>query len=508
MHRTESSAFASRLALCAADALAASRQGVRPSTLAGCLIIFLISDQVLLWNFLGLATPFITLSALLSMAVGPLLLVVRSARSSERLRWKLLGICFAVSLTVYVLGGEGRIFYANTDWQVRGAVLRDLVNYPWPFAYDGPDPKILRLPLGMYLMPAWIGKHFGFAAAEVAQLLQNSALLTAVLALGSTLFATARSRLVALAVFLGFSGMDVIGALLGGHPIYGHIERWNIYQFSSHVTQAFWVPQHALAGWIGALFYLLWRDNKAPAVLMLCVVPLLALMSPLAFIGLLPFAAHAALSVVFRRELRVRDITLPLLAVLISLPSLAYLTAAADTVGGNVEAPPIFKYLLFELLEVAPFLVGVRLAARGDRFGGVTFVIVTVVLLLAPLGKIGEAVDLVMRASIPALAILSMLVADLLAAPANAAARRGYRVALAAFLIGLATPATEIGRAIFNPPSPAPLCSYLGVVPGGAATYVARLSRIPAWIRPVRPPLIRPNDPKRCWDGDWPEPVT
>lgn len=502
------SAFATGVALPARDDLGTTGHGIRPATLAGALVSFLVFDQVLLWHFLGLVPPIIVMSALVALPVAFWPLRRHIAVTSAKLPWKLLGICFSVSMVVYILGGEGRLFYANTDWQVRGAVLRDLVNYPWPVVYDGADPKILRLPLGMYLIPAWIGKLYGFPAAEIAELLQNSLLLTAVLALGSTLFTGTRARLIALGVFLGFSGMDVVGALLSGQPIYGHIEQWNVYQFSSHITQAFWVPQHALAGWIGALCYLLWRDDKAPAALLFCVVPLSALMSPLAFIGLLPFAAHAAVTVVFRRELRFRELVLPVIAVLLSLPSLAYLMAAADTVGAHLEPPVILQYFAIELLEIVPFLVGLKLARREDRFGRATFAIIAIMLLLAPLGKIGEGIDFVMRVSIPALAILSLLVADMFSGPVDAPARRGRRIVLGAFLIGLATPATEIGRAIFYPPSPAPLCSYLGVVPGGATAYVAPLSRMPAWIRPIAPIMVRPHDPKQCWDGSWPKPVT
>lgn len=502
------SAFATGVALRARDDLGTTRHGIRPATLAGVLVSFLVFNQVLLWHFLGLVPPIIVMSALVALPVAFWPLRRHIAVTSAKLPWQLLGICFAVSLVVYILGGEGRLFYANMDWQVRGAVLRDLVNYPWPVVYDGADPKILRLPLGMYLIPAWIGKHYGFPAAEVAELLQNSLLLTAVLALGSTLFTGTRARLIALGVFLGFSGMDVIGALLTGYPIYSHIEQWNVYQFSSHITQAFWVPQHALAGWIGALCYLLWRDDKAPPALLFCVVPLSALLSPLAFMGLLPFAAHAGVSVLARHELRVRDLALPVLAVLIALPSLIYLTSAADTVGGRFDAPQILQYLSIELLEIVPFLVGLKLATRTDRFGRTTFAIVAIILLLAPLGKVGRGIDFVMRVSIPALAILSVLIADLFSTPPDASGRRGRRIVLGAFLIGLATPATEIGRAIFFPRSPAPLCSYLGVVPGGATDYVAPLSRIPAWIRPNEPVMVRPRDPKQCWDGPWPKPVT
>jgi hypothetical protein len=75
------------------------------------------------------------------------------------------------------------------------------------------------------------------------------------------------------------------------------------------------------------------------------------------------------------------------------------------------------------------------------------------------------------------------------------------------FAVGLATPAGEIARAVMWPRSPQVVCSYLGVVPGGATTYVAPLRALPEVIRP-RAGLVDRHDPATCWQGRWPDAAT
>jgi hypothetical protein len=50
------------------------------------------------------------------------------------------------------------------------------------------------------------------------------------------------------------------------------------------------------------------------------------------------------------------------------------------------------------------------------------------------------------------------------------------------------------------------LCSYFGVVPGGADTYVTPFATVPALIAPHQPAQVRPVDPPNCYSGPWPDP--
>lgn len=468
--------------------------------------------QLLFFAFLGYSTLFMAVAGL---GLGLVAHAVRQAPgwdSETRISLRLVSAAALISLAIFILGGEGRFFYANSDWTVRNAVLRDLVTYPWPFVYEAPDGDLmLRLPISMYLAPALFGKLFGFYAAELAMLAQNSLLLTLIFALGAALYSSTRNRMIALAVFIGFSGMDIIGQVLTKRSPMLHLEQWAGPQYSAHLTQAFWVPQHAMAGWVFAVLYLLWVEKRAPRVAMFATAPLLALFSPLALIGCLPFAAYAGIAGLRDRSLSKRDILLPLIVVLIAVPSLLYLTAAGGSVGGGASKLRLGAYMSFIVFEIGLYLYAIFLMRNSIGFGRVTTAITVVLLLLFPFGQIGSAVDFVMRASIPALAIFSLMIASLFMGPHERVDKnlsKARFAALTAFSIGLATPLGEIARAIAYPASPEMQCSYMGIVPGGAPTYVARLDRMHSLVAPVNPISVTPIDPPKCWEGAWPDAVT
>lgn len=480
---------------------------VAPGTLVALLGGWLAFDNILLWRFLGLISTGVT--ALLALLV--VALAVSAARRmpgrGDGPTLRLLAIATGIALVLFILGGEGRFFYATTDWQVRGAVLRDMALNPWPFAYDvSPAPQMLRAPLGMYLAPAAVGQLGGQYAAELALLVQNSLILALLFALGATLFRSPRARWIALAIFIGFSGLDAMGQVLAGQPISWNAERWSVAVYSSHVSQLFWTPPHCLAGWVGALLYLLWRDERLSLAGFLTPLPLLALWSPLSLIGLMPFAAHAGIESLRQRSLRPAAVLAPAAATLVALPALLYLATGSDAVGGSAAALPFHQYVAFEICEVGLYLLPLWFIARNDRFGGATLAIVTLVLLVVPYGQVGQSNDFTMRASIPALAILAIAIADRLAQPPLPGTRLWRNLLIVSLAIGAITPAFEVWRAITLPRAPHISCSYFGVVPGGYMTYVAPLSRARPLIAPRNPAMVRPDDRQPCWDGPWPGP--
>lgn len=493
------------------------RRGICPALLCAGIFAALGLDQLLLWRFLGFERGWLYVAgAGGTLAAAGLAWRMAAGIGLARPATRDLAVCFAVALLLYVLGGEGRLFYANTDWQVRDAVMGDLIGNRWPFAYPG--AFVLRAPLGMYLAPALAGKAFGPAAADWALLLQNAGLLAIVFALASRLFPTGRARLAALLVFVAFSGLDIVGQLLidraTGARLPDHLETWAIVQYSSHVTQAFWVPQHALAGWIAAALFLLWKDARLPPGVFLGAVPLLGLWSPLAMMGALPFAALAGGHALAARTLRPADVILPLLTTLLAVPGLLYLAAGSDGVGIHLVAVPFGRWLLFELVETAPFLAAVAVLGSRDRASSATLLIVTACLLFMPFVQVGDSVDFTMRASIPALAILSVMVADALrlVTPGCSRARRGWRALLILSLaIGSVTGLFEIRRSLAYRPSPWTQCSLLGVWDryyGGAraATYLAPLASFAAPIRPVAPAKVAAVQPAHCWARRWATP--
>jgi hypothetical protein len=117
-----------------------------------------------------------------------------------------------------------------------------------------------------------------------------------------------------------------------------------------------------------------------------------------------------------------------------------------------------------------------------------------------------------MRASIPPLAILSVIGVDaLLRAWPDAAMRAQARILVAVLLVGAATGAMEIRRALIYRPSPPPLCSLPGMwtrqtgLPiAGRSTYMAPIASLPGWMRSDPVALSDPaRDPARCWSRNW-----
>jgi hypothetical protein len=482
---------------------------LRTSVPAEGLAIFVVAvlalQQLLLWSFLGLASWLLLAGAVAFALLGLALHRLGCLTIRAAVDVRLIAACFVISLLIFVLGGEGRFFYANTDWQVRNAVLHDLVTYPWPFAYSlKGEVDILRAPLGLYLVPALVGKAGGLRAAELTMLVQSALLLTCILAMGSSLFETRRERVVSLLVFLIFSGMDVLGMTWAGGRLGMHLEGWGPLQYSSDITLAFWVPMHALAGWIGAVLFLLWRTDRLSLTGLLTPLPLLALLSPLALIGMVPFAAFAGIIVLRSRALRVADVALPLASLLLSVPSLLYLASGSGAVGLQETELSFEQWALFEALEVIPYMLAALLVSRSSRFGSFTPLLVVLVLLVLPFAQIGSSGDLTMRASIPALAILSLLVAEFLMKPQSGVEARMIRgIATAALVIGSLTPLTEIIHAVERPRQPPSSCSFFGVVPGGTPTYDTQLARMARPVAPSSPALVSPKDPPSCRQISW-----
>jgi len=462
-------------------------------------------SQLLLWRFLDIAS--IWAYALGSMVIAGLCLFISriiSDAGGARISLVTLLTCFLVTLGLLLLSGEGRFFYANLDWQVRFAVLRDLGTNPWPFVYTArPEPDLLRAPIGMFLVPALIFKMLGGRAADIALLVQNTTLIALLLALGSLLFADRRSRLIGLAVFVLFSGMDALGDWLQQGMLTGHLEDWAGIQYSSTITLLFWVPQHAIAGWVGTVGYMLWREGRAPLAPWLALLPLTALWSPLGLMGAMPFVALAGVRTLIARSLRLQDFMVPGASLFICIPTLIYLGAAAEDVGLRLQPIPFVKWWMFQSLETLPYLVPLALVASVTRFGQDSLWLAFVWLMLIPFVQIGWSIDFMMRGSITALALVTVMVGDHLA-------QRGemQRWLLIVLAIGSLTGLAEIRRALLYPAAPEVRCTFFkawdqtfAAFPKGS--YLAPVDKVPSLIRPAHPARASASEPARCWDAVW-----
>ncbi|GAO56026.1 hypothetical protein [Novosphingobium sp. MD-1] len=481
--------------------------------LLGMFAGWLAADLVLLSAFLGFTSPL--LLGLQALASSLLVFgLTRGARQIGPIPLRRIGLCVAIAFVLLLLGGEGRLFYANIDWQVRDAVLRDMAIHPWPFAYlyQG-EPFLLRAPIGMYLLPAIAWKAWGETAGGLTLLIQNALLLGGLLALASPLFDSRRGRWIALIVALCFGGLDIVGNAIVGPRFIDHLEGWLPgFQFSSFITLAFWVPQHALAGWLCGLLFLLWRVGKLDIGVFLAVVPLTALWSPLSMIGALPWAALAGVEALRQGTLSWRSLVLPLGASVLSLPALAYLGMAGDNVGIRLYAYDFPRYALFEALETLPWLVPVMAASPQSRFGRHAATLAGVVMLVIPQAQIGWSIDLMMRGAIPSQTVLAVLVAEILAAsPGWKTAGRHWWLA-GALALAACTGVSEINRAFRFAPVGHGRCSFFKAWDQGFArypkgSYLAPLGKVPPRLLGQHVSIVPVVEPDACWEGVWRRPV-
>ena len=366
-----------------------------------------------------------------------------------------LALIVVVALAWTALAGIGHFFFANADWITRDAVLRDLVETPWPPMYDtdGGQAVILRAPIGYYLPSAAAGAWLGLPCADFLLYLWTASGFALVLLTAASLFRTRRERVLACMLMLGFGGLDLVGvaATTGALPKLGqHIEWWaSFVQYSSNSTLLFWVPNHALPAWLGILMALRhWRTPDL-ARLSLMLAAAITLWSPLSAIGLVPFYL---VGLNWRRD------TGKLLAIRTGLPFLAlaglvgrYITMDTQAIprGWAIDmfppGPAFWMYYAgFCLVEFGVLaLLLTRLKAFDLRVA-----LAVVILLLLPYYYFGNGNDLVMRASIAALTVLAMAAVRPLANGDRSVARALLALVL---IVGALGAAQEPERALMTP---------------------------------------------------------
>jgi hypothetical protein len=237
--------------------------------------------------------------------------------------------------------------------------------------------------------------------------------------------------------------------------ITSHKQWWaGIYQYSSDSTLLFWVPNHALPGWLSIALIYRCRDEPRFLAIAAWLGALTLLWAPLVSIGLLPFFAALAWRSLRRGSWRNLFSVCNLAAgPLVAVGTVVYVTIAAATIPGPNLAPlpllpQVMVYFSFILIEFA-VLCYLLIRDFKDGIEPLFFGVAVVVLMVLPLFKYGPNNDLVMRGSIPALAAVMFAVVDGWARPARFL--KPSALLTIVLLIGTDTPVSEITRALLWP---------------------------------------------------------
>ncbi len=455
---------------------------------------------------------------------GALALVLQSRPSGdanfldEPTDFRLLAGLVGFSAFLLVAGGALHFVYAPSDWRTRDAVLADVSRAWLPFVYDDAAGQYaLRAPLGMYMLPGLVGRLSGLGAAHVTLWLQNSVMLGAILYVFARLGHGWRHA----GLMLAFSGCAALGVLiywlLSDRTLLDHMVRygmdsWNPYfQYSGSLVQMFWVPNHALPGWWLAALMILQARRQIDRATIGATIGAAMFWSPLA---ILPAVAWVALQALLslRESLTSRRLwTLGAVAPCF-LPAAYYMVVGAGSIEHGVAATkPMFAviYLVFVIAALAPaaYVLAYHEHLRPDLRRPLVFSVV--VLLLLPMFSFGPSNDLVMRGSIPALAVLAFCFADVILAPQSRAGR-AFRAGVALAILCLPSALYELARPAFRARYDISDCSLFEAnaamgMTGISANYVAARSEIPGWLMDLSTAPVRASQARACWsDGGEP----
>ena len=329
--------------------------------------------------------------------------------------------CIAVCL----LAGVGGFGYQDGDYYKHNAILADLFRRDWPVAYaiergGTKHPVALVYYFAYYLPPALIGKLAGWEALRYSMVLWTSGGMF-LMSLWCLRFA--KGALWAPLAFLAFGGFDVVGMLLGLKVFdwmpeiwdeHRQMEWWAGFSFGtipSHSSQLFWAPQHALPGWLitAALFHRIRSGTLDGCLFLAALAPL---WSPLVALGLLPLGLAGLLTSRGKGAFSRSNLA--------ALPPLIVggLFFAARGIPG-IPFPPVpfgwndnvpLKLVVTFILEILPWALLLLVSSKASPKVSLKIVL-TCVLFLAvlPLWRVGTFNDLMMRASLPALTLLSLL---------------------------------------------------------------------------------------------------
>jgi hypothetical protein len=400
--------------------------------------------------------------------------------------WRSWPFLLLAALAVWI-SGVLPPFAQNSDWFKHYALFNLMVDQQWPPAVMTEQGiGTLRYSLSYYVVPSIVAKFGGMnlLGPSIFAWTTLGLYLALMLALGAKNLPTS-SRFILAAVFLFFSGADIIGTGFTHAPpaVPLHFEWWASFgQFSSNITSIIWTPQHMLAGWIATFLLLRYPERSVQASGVLAAA--VAVWSPFCVIGIIPVFAWVLYRVGWRHLLTWMNL---LIAPVLLIAGVAFLT------NGSAGIPSTFIWNhpgfvasvwgLFLFLEFGAIALSLLLLRPRDA--GLIGVASLSLLLLA-LTNVGAYNDLMMRGSLPALSILAVLSSISIVHAPNTLRKVPLIICL---VFGLITPFGEIMRGFTAPhysntsqfllkqvildPTPALAPQY--IVPG----YSGPLTRIP-----------------------------
>lgn len=386
----------------------------------------------------------------------------------QRIHWNIENIlsflsCLILIFVIVIFSGIGGLTYQNLDHLFRNEIYEVLVKYDWPVYFSKTTGNhTARIGLcyyiGFWLPAAIVGKLFGVSAGYLFQILYAVIGLALV-----AYFFFAYFKKVSfwqLLSFFFFSGLDIVGYLIthnGAAPMFiGHPDWWvEIFEYSSFTAQLFWVYNQAIFAWLVTQLLFMQENNRY----VLFILSSLLLTGTLPCAGLFPYIIYIVakniskcqgktLSIELREILSIDNI---LGGGVIGVVSSLYLfsnnaVSASSSIFALHNRREFILYIAFILLEVGIYL----LIIYNKKYKSKLYWLTAAILCIYPLIQIGEGHDFCMRASIPALLILYVMVFDTLQEYRTEHNYLKFATLAVILSIGAITPAMEFNRTIYT----------------------------------------------------------
>jgi len=293
-------------------------------------------------------------------------------------------ICLFLFCAVWCfLGGQGGYFFQTSDWNERNAIFRDLLTRGWPVYYPVTD-TMLTYYIGHWLPAAAVGRALFRITGNLPVVWEISNFLlflwttvcvfiVLLLLLHTVQAKGKKAMLLSIAVFVGFSGLDIIGCiikqwLIKDFFVIMHLEWWvGELQFSAITTCLFWVFNQAVPAWLATFLFLNEKNNKNYAFLIVCAF----LSAPLPCVGLViyMFADIIIKAVKAYEKRKLKDYIIKsfsvsnVVSVLLPFPILAayFLSNSALNNSNAVDTANSFpwKAVVLAIITVALFVYGI-----------------------------------------------------------------------------------------------------------------------------------------------------
>lgn len=406
-----------------------------------------LAFPVLIFAFGWMKIPYAIVTGLCT--VLPIFLLVRekqldlSVFVNSALKWTRAHVWSFVSVLILIvlltlIVGIGGVGYQTADWSKHNAILKNLSIHNWPVYIESEgELSPLVYYIAYYLPAALVGKFISNWVGINLALLGWS-LLGLGLSVGWFVYLIGRFSVHTFLLFAFFSGLDVFGILPKLIWQYGpsvadilntsHLDWWAVeFQYSSNGTLLAWVPHHALAGWIlaGLMIHLFSKPQFLKMFWFLVGISLL--WSPFIAFGLLIFLVAE----LWRRNWRFVWGSLlasfniaGLWMILVFVFYYSSLISSIDSKSGegffgitffnptsNLDSgvQVFLLYVLFVVVEIGVFSWIIWRNRQMFNLAEKKLFIVTLgFLVVLPVFRIGHYNDLVMRASVPALFVVSI----------------------------------------------------------------------------------------------------